>query len=273
MTTYVETDFSGDEYPLNNVRIGYESPDGTASASSGSTGLEAVNATYPTTIEFWQADSVPASWVMTFDSAEIVSYFGIAYHDLGTQNAVISLQTSVDSGSSWQDVAGLASITPSDDESILFLFDPIEVDAIRLYIASADSVPFISVMRAGPVLEWPHPCTWTGTPPTEGDTLTYTENTTDTGGFSGRSLVSDGLTFSVEVDHMSETFRTGDFKAFKSHCNKGDATFWVSVRAGDYPDEIAYAKSPDAITMSRNIPNYRVSGSTTISCRGFKALG
>lgn len=137
-------------------------------------------------------------------------------------------------------------------------------------INSADGNPTIATIAGGAVQEWPRKAVWTGTPITEGDRITFANNTSDTGVLVGRTVVSDGLEFQVTVNNLSETFRTGDFADFKAYANGEDALFFIAPRPGDYPDEVAYAWATDVVRMTRDTPNNRVSGSVTLNLMGHR---
>ncbi len=274
MSVYIETGFNGDNYPLTHPRIGYvRRGAANAAASSEASGFAAVNAGTVRTDSAWRPTSLPgsaANWNIVFNSPRTVGYFGVAKHDLATQNAEIRLQTTSDGGATWDGINGFEAITPTDNSAILFLFDPVTVDGIRLRINSADDNPTIATMGTGEVMEWPQPCTWTGTPITEGDQITFSVNRTDTGNWVGRTKVSDGLQYAMAIENLSETFRSGDFADFKAYANGEDATFWVASRPGDYPDEVAYAWALDVVRMERARPNATNAGAVTLNLQGLR---
>lgn len=191
-------------------------------------------------------------------------------HDLGTQNANISIQTTSDGGGTWDTVTGLGSIEPEDDSAILCLFDTVNVDGYRVQINSADGNPTIATIAGGAVMEWPRKAVWTGTPITEGDRISFTNNSSETGVWLGRTKTSDGLEFPFVVNNLSEDFRTGDFKDFKDYANGEDAAFFIAPRPLDYPDEVAYAWAADTVRMTRDTPNKRVSGTVNLNLIGYR---
>ena len=86
----------------------------------------------------------------------------------------------------------------------MFILDPIEVSEIRIRIESADDNPYIGVIAVGRLDEWPRLADWTGQPITEGDQITFSDNISDSGSFIGRTKVSDGLTYTMQVDNLPE---------------------------------------------------------------------
>lgn len=274
MSVFVEDRFKGIDFDLFTPRIGYQRlGQDNATASSETPGFAASNAANVRTDSAWRPTSLPgsaANWGILFGAATAVSYFGVAAHDLFTQNATVALEITVDAGSTWTAIAGLDAIVPTENDPILFLFDEAEVDGIRLRIVSADDNPTIATMGTGPVMEWPRRAVWSGTPITEGDNITFNNNRSDTGNWLGRTRISDGLNFSIQIDNMSEAYRTSDFETFKRYANGENAAFWIASRPGNYPDEISYAWTTELVRMTRNRPNAQVTGSVTLNCRGYR---
>lgn len=270
MTVYIETGFNGDAQPMSNLRIGYDRPEiSSITTSSQAAGFDAANVSTPRTDSAWRPTSATGAVAYHFDTNVIVSYMGVAKHDLGSQNATADVQIRTVSGGAWSTIPGL-SVSPDSDEPLFFLFDPVSVASIRLNVTASDAAPTISVIAAGDVMEWPQPATWTGTPITEGDQISFSVNRTDTGNWAGRTKISDGLQFSVEVDNLSESFRSGDFKSFKAHANGEVATFFIAPRPADYPEEVSYSWVTDTARMERARPNFRNSGSVTLNCQGLR---
>jgi len=271
MSVYIQTGFTGLAYDLNHPRIAHRRRGAAnAVASTEASGFAALNAGNVRVDSAWRPTALPANWSTIFNLPRAVGYVGIAAHDLGTQNADITIQTTSDAGSTWDTVAGLANLTPTDDSAILCLFEQETFDGYRVLINSADSEPTIASIAGGPIMEWPQKSVWTGTPITEGDRITFADNMSDTGLLVGRTVVSDGLEFQVQIDNLSEAFRTGDFATFKAYANGEDALFFIATRPGDYPNEVAYAWSSSLVRMSRDRPNKQISGSVTLDLMGYR---
>ena len=268
MTVIAQTDFVGADYNLNHLRTAWRRMAGTVTATTSADGFAAANAGTPRTDTAWRpTGTAPHSWTLTPGAATQISYVGIAVHDLGTQNATVSVQ--VDTGAGFATVAG-ATVSPEDDEAILFLIAPVSVDAVRLLISATDAAPTIGVISSGMVTEWPRPAVWTGLPITESERIRFADNQSDTGNWLGRTKTADGLEFKVEVNNLPESFRQGEFKEFRAHTNGEGATFFLALRSADYPDEVAYCWTNSAVRMQRQRPNRRISGSVSIDCRGYR---
>lgn len=274
MTVVIETGFSGDVYDMTHGRVCWDwTTNGTITATSAAAGFAAANALPPRTDKAWRpSGSGSQVWTQTFTAARTVSFVGIAKHDLGTQTATVNVQYSDDAGATWTSFPG-TNYSPTTDAPILFLLDPISVDAVRLQFTSATAPPTISVIAVGETDEWPQRFEWIGQPITEGDRIGFENQTTITGNWIGRTKVDDGLSFDLTMNHASEAWRAGAFADFKAHANGEGATFFVAARPDDYPNEVAYAWLTDTARAERGIANKAISTSVTLSCQGLRPNG
>lgn len=266
MAVIVETGFTGVAQSLKNPRVGWHQEPGSIAATNAASGFPAANAFTPLTYTGWKPSSAPASLRITFDAAASPSYLAIAAHTIADEGATVTVRKLV--GGIWSDWGGNTSITPATNDAILFLLEPQAVDGIGIEVTGG--TPIIGVLRAGDVMEWPRRAMWTGLPITESRQFRYNVNQSESGNWLGRTQVSDGLEFQVQIDNLSEAYRTGDFKDFAAHCNTGDATFFIAPRPLDYEDEVAYAWSNDTVRMNRDLPNKAGSGAVQLSLRGYK---
>lgn len=272
MTCLIETGFNGDAYDMTYPRICWRRwAGGTITATTEATGFDADNAATPRVDSFWKPTSLPGSvarWTQTFTTNRTIGYIGIAAHDLADQNATIKVQYQIGAGG-WTDF-NFSSHTPTNNDPIVFLVDPITISEYRVVIESADDNPYIGVIFAGNVTEVPQKATWTGQPITEGDQITFADNMSDSGVFLGRTLVSDGLQHQAQIDHLSETWRSSELAEFKAHANGAEATFFYVSRPGSYPNELLYGWCDRVVTASRELPNASIANSVTLRLRGYR---
>ncbi len=259
--------FTGIAQPLTHPRIGWHREPGTVTATNSAAGFDAAFADNPTTYTAWSPSADPAEWRMTFAAAASPSYIGIIARDVATVGATLTVRKLV--GATWSDWGNGTTITPETNDAVLFLLEPQEVDGIGISVTGG--LPKIINIRAGDVMEWPRLATWTGLPITESKQFRYNVNESDTGNWLGRSRVAQGLSFDFQVDHLSEHYRRNDFAAFAAHCNEGDATFWIAHRPDGYPEEVAYAWSPDKVEAERQQPNKDIANSVGLSLQGYLA--
>ena len=269
MAVVIATGFTGTTYGLKHGRVCYDwGRDGTATATTAAAGFAAVNALPPRTDSAWKPTAIPATWTLTYPTARDVSFVGIAKHDLATTNATIAIEYLV--GSTWAAFPGAGALQPADNTPILLLTAVTVATGVRVRITSAFEPPAISVIMVGTADEWPRPFVWTGQPITEGDRIGFENTLAVTGNWLGRSVVSDGLQFGVEMNHVTEAWRQTNLKAFKAYANGEDAAFFIAHRPLDYPNELSYAWATDVVTANRSTPNKAISTAVAMRCQGLR---
>jgi len=269
MAVVIATGFTGATYGLKHGRVCYEwYSDGTATGTTAAAGFAAVNALPPRTDSSWRPTAIPATWTLAYPTARNVSFVGIAKHDLGTLNATVAVEYST--GGGWTAFPGAGALRPADDTPILLLTAVTSASEVRLRITAADDEPTMSIIMVGLADEWPRPFVWTGQPITEGDRIGFENTIAVTGNWLGRSVVSDGLQFGVDMNNVAESWRQTEFKAFKAYANGENAAFFIALRPLDYPDELAYAWATDVVTASRAAPNKQLSTSVSMQLQGLR---
>lgn len=245
---------------LNLPRIGWKAQGGTVTASSEADGFNAERAATQQTADGWQPDAMPATWELDAGEPVGVNYCGIAAHDLGSTGATVFIEYE-DSG--WQTVL---EISPEDDTALFFLFPAIEAQEWRVRVTGSDA-PTLGHIRFGQVLTAPRMATYTGTPIDEGEQVRLRYQQSETGEFLGTVSEGNGLSFSMQLDHLPEAFRQGPWREFKRFAERGN-TFFIAPKPQAYPREVAYAWTRSA-AIERVIPNKDVTGSVTLDCSGY----
>lgn len=264
MSVIIQSGFVGINEPLDHPRIGWRAITGDAIGTNPRAGFSRENALDPRTAIAWSpTGAAPAQIGVDAGESVTASYCGVAGHDLGTQNASVSVQRWT--GSSWTNIIGSQLI--NRDDAILFLFAPVDASRFRLNISSADNPVRIGHVRFGMVTEIPRRSGYGGTTPiSEGRRYDYDALRTNNGAFLGRSIVSTSLQFQVSVQHVSETWRASEWVPFREHANRGDATFFAADRPIDYPEDVAYAWSNEPVRAERGIANAAASIDFVLNC-------
>ena len=250
---------------LHLPRIGWRAISGTIAASGEAEGFEASLAALPPTYNAWRPDAMPATWEVDAGAAVSVDYCGIGAHDIGTSEAAVIVEYW--DGAAWEEVA---STEPDSDAALLLLFPAVTAQRWRIRLTGS-TAPRIGNIRFGAVTKLPRQSTFApALPITESEQFTYNVNASATGEWLGRSVVANGLQFTVSVDFMPETFAASEWADFRRHCNEGDATFFIAPKPINYPREVAYAWPLQTVLAERTLPNKRVSRATEIQCGGYK---
>jgi hypothetical protein len=262
----LQSGFTGTSVDLNHPRLCWRKLAGTISASSAAEGFNAAFAYSEELVNAWKPTAVPADWTITFPAAAPVSYVGIGAHTLGSSGATVELQRLV--SGLWVTFPGCA-LTPTDDAAILFLIAPIDLASIRIRITGA--VAEIGYILTGLATEIPRMSRFTGLPITESQRVEYRDNTSMTGKPLGRTVQRDGLEFDIEIKNLPEAFRAGEWAPFREAMERsGRQFFFYAPKPQKYPDEVALAWQREPAPFERTVPNFRLSGSVSMTCGGYR---
>jgi hypothetical protein len=263
MSVKIQSGFTGGGTPLTHPRIGWQRITGTILASTEADGFDAANAGTYRTDSFWRPTAMPATWRIDAGTATAATYCGIAAHNLGAVGATVAVERSAD-GSTWTVVD---TLTPTDDDAIMFLFASASDRYWRLNITGSN-VPTIGVISFGPVLAMPQPATYA--PSTHFDdsrSIGYLVNETEGGQWAGRSITRQSLRISARLAHMGETFVAADLRPFIRHSDRDP--FFIAIRPASYPREVAYAWADGQFVPSRDIARNTVAYSLEMQMTGF----
>ena len=249
----------------NLPRIGWRAITGTITASSAASGFGAALAATAQTYSAWKPTALPATWAINAGSAQAVDYCGIGAHEIGSTGGTVFVEYLV--GATWTQAA---TVTPTDDSAILFLFPQVSAQEWRVRITGT-TAPRVGNIRFGRVTTLPRLTTFSpALPITESEQFTYNVNVSATGEWLGRSVVAAGLQFSVQINHVSETFADTEWAAFRVHCNEGSATFYIAPKPSQYAKEVAYAWPMDTVRAERNMAQRNLSRTIDLQCGGYK---
>lgn len=230
---------------LNHARIGYQNLvfGRTPTASSASTGYPAVAAAYPTTFEYWQPSTVPATWTVDLGSAQAVDYCGL----VGNLNgSTIAVQSSPDN-STW---TTLATIGPTTDRINMGLFA--EVSARYWRLSVTNFAPQIAVVYLGKALAMQRKIYQGHTPLTLSRDTELSNNVSDTGQWLGRSIIRRGAQTSASWQHLKADWYRANFDPFVKAARK--EPFFIGWRPQQYPAEVGYVWTGGDIRPSNTGP-------------------
>lgn len=256
-----EADFDGILYPLHHPRIaGWPLP-GTVAASSEAAGFAAALAANDLTYQFWRPTALPATWEIDFGGGEAVSYVAIAAHSLGSNGNTVAAQ--LWTGSVWETIATHA---PQDDSPILILCALRSRSKGRVVI-SGGTVPDVGVIRFGDIMEFPQPAAYVGRRDIQQLAIAeYRTNISDGGHVQGRYVSRRGQSFSLAVQHLSETWKASDLDPLILHLET-EAVF-VADRPGEFPASVAYGQTAGPVVPERGGTNASISISVSMEFVG-----
>ena len=234
--------------PLTHARIAHATitRTGTLSASGEQAGFEADAALNPLTYEFWKPDVLQATWRIDAGSAVSVDYVGIAAHTLGTVGASVKPQWSADD-SAWNDITGISTHVPANDNPILFLFASESHRYWRIEITGT-TVPSIGVVFIGVALAMPRPIYGGHSPIDLSRTTVIRPQISERGQFLGRSIVRSGFQADYSWQNLTPAFCRDEFDLFVA-----DALlfpFFLAWRPSTFIESVVYAWSGQGISPS-----------------------
>lgn len=210
---------SGSPILTTNQAVAYQNifESGTVTASSEATGYYKENA-YD-----WRGDDIlvfnsGTAHTLTVDygAAVTVDCFCLAYHNLGTIGATITVRYSVDNFAADDNV--LLTLGPATNGVI---FVPMTSThkrywRVQIDLASAGQ-PYIGQVLLGQLLNLPRPVAVGGNVIHDSDADEIINNTAQNGNMLGMSVIYQGVKGSIKFEYMTESYLRGQYKQFKDH--------------------------------------------------------
>jgi hypothetical protein len=216
--------------PLKNSRIGYETITfgKTPVASSTATGFSALAPTYPTTFEYWQPTTVPATWAIDNTTEAVCDYAGVT-GDI--EGVTIQVQSS-ENNSTWvTQVEGVAT-----KKVAMFLFPQIGARYWRLRFVN--QVPKVSVIYIGKALAMQRSI-YVGHSPITLSRMTEVNNNVSEGGqYLGRSIIRSGVRTNAAYQHLTADWYRANFDPFAKSARQ--YPFFFAWRPTTYPQEVGF---------------------------------
>lgn len=225
--------------PLNNSRIGWHTYTrglslAAATASSSEVFGPADAPLRPDTFEFWQPQTMPATWTVDLGTAYDVDYVGIAGHTIGSSGASVEVSHSTD-GLNW---TSFAAIAPGDNLPLMFVDDVVFARYWRITV-SGSAAPQIAVIYVGKVLAMER-AIYGGVAPPNLSRDTVLKNAMSRGGrFLGQNYRRNGVKGNVSFTNLTPGFIRDEFDLFVKSARR--FPYFFAWRPLTYPREITYA--------------------------------
>ncbi len=170
-----------------------------------------------------------------------MNYLGLHGHNFGDVEAVVTLQYSTDSGSTWEDAC---EVHPATNATIYQVFDPIVAADWRLRVVSVDACR-LAVFAIGVDMQ-PEVGDWVGiSPPLLARTTKLTNTQSENGVFLGRSVKQYEYEFGVNLDFLTPAFIREEWLPFVLVAEL--RPFFFHWNYSDYPDEPFFSWAEGAI--------------------------
>lgn len=234
----------------NTPLIGYQNLVTTSNitATTAATGSPATNLANPSTLLTWTGANLSplATEYLTANvqSVEGLDYVGIARHNLGTAQTIVSVEGVTDGGASpevWTELVGETML--ADDAPAIFRFTSQALAKVRLKLQPGTVAPSIAVMYTGKLLQIQRNIFVGHTPITYGRRTEFATSRTESGNFGGRIVLSEWTETKLSLSLLTSAWYRANFDAFVDAA-KTDP-FFFAWRPGDYPAEIGYCWTTD----------------------------
>lgn len=206
---------------------------GSISASSTASGTDIVNVAEENTFDFWTSgDGVPDTIDLTLSTANAADCLAIVGHNLGTNGNSVFL--SYWDGAAFQTVASLA---PSNDDTLFFIFPEQSSDQWRVFVNNGDA-PTISYMMLGKRIVFPTGVVGNYTPSEWSQEADILGGETNSGQFLGQRVLRRSAEVSVNVGRLPLTWYQTNGGLFQDHFTSGRPFIYAGWPAG-LPNDVA----------------------------------
>jgi hypothetical protein len=215
------------------------------SATSAAVDYPATNLANPSTASFWRSAITTTQYVL-INTVGTASYIGLARHNLGTVQAIVSVEALNDS--TWETVFDEKIL--ADDATIIFRFAETSAGAFRLKIQNAIAVPQISILYIGELLELQRRIYVGHTPITYGRQTTVQSGRSENGNYLGRVILQERLSTSVQLENLTPNWYRETMEPFVITAKS--LPFFYSWRPTTYPEEVGFCwLTNDAIPVNQ----------------------
>lgn len=222
---------NGYELPSpTHARIGWQDAITGISATSSALDSAASNARSWQTYERWRPESSPAQLDVFFPE-QLIEYIGIAAHTLRTADSV---ELQVRNGSTWSTVTTDLIEWPLDNEAIMVLIEPREINGVRLNITYSGDAPSVGKIAAGKALTLRRPF-YSGHNPAMLSRDTRSQpNVSEGGEWLGNTIIRQSRSATMSWQHIEANWYRINVDPFVQHA-RGKPFFvaWNPARFTD----------------------------------------
>lgn len=221
----------------------------------------ASNLANPATHLYWEGgvNTGDEYLTVTFGASQDVSGLGIASHNFGSANIVVSVEGCADLSESpqvWTEL--VEERMRADDAPLLFLWESQTLAAVRVRLQPGDEVPRAAVLSTGPMLllERSVRIDVDHTPITMGRATKVINGRSESGNFLGRILINEFRQSGADFDHFTPDWYRANFDPFIVASKQ--LPFFYAWTPTEYPLEVGYVwmmedPRPEVDTVTRRI--------------------
>lgn len=219
-------------------------------ASSSDEDFPVTNLATDSTIEIWRAatDDDEVTIEITGDAAETIDAIGIARHNFGSTQATVSVEVPSESVPEvWVEVIEPGIL--ADDSPVLFRFEPMQVQSLRLRIQPSGTAPSAAVLYAGKLLVMPHGITAGHVPLDQALQTQVVNGVSEAGNYLGRIITGQSAQTSAHFELLPIDWYYEEMEAFVARGKSGP--FFFAWLPSTRPDDVGFSwlKSDPQPTM------------------------
>lgn len=216
--------------------------DGTITATDTASGFSIMNIKDYRTYTFWKSASSGTKYI-TVDclSAKSADCLGIIGHNLGTANAVVSVESSPDN-TNW--TVRLAGFTPTSNKAILKLFTIASARYWRVKIVTSTIQPQIAVIFLGNKLQFPYPPDVPYIPYIE--SVSVNKEVSKAGHIISSVIEFKSIEVNAKFSNLTRDFVINQFKPFWDNHASNFLPFFYAWDIDNFPEMVFY------LTMSKS---------------------
>lgn len=216
---YIErTQVQTDEAPMmlfDNILLS-----GTVTATTEDTDADVENLLTDSTFDFWKPTTTSGTVSLSLGSSTTASALGISGHDLGTQGATITVK---------RGVTTVATVSPTDDSTIIILFASGTSTDYSVEITGATAAPYISNMVLGVPLVFTTGIVPAYTPLWMAEEVELLQNQSLGGQFFQNRVIRKSANTTVNMNILERSFiEDTPFQDFRRHYNDGKTFFFAA---------------------------------------------
>lgn len=185
--------------------------------------------------------SVPLDTTVSPAVQRTIDYLAIAKHNFGSAGCTVSVEATTDATSPIGGYTTLASILPTNDDPIIFQFEPRQPTYVRLKITDGSALRQLAVLYVGELLtlERGVKVEATHTPINLGRLTNVINGFSESGNFVGRIVRNNVNESKAEFMHFTPTWYRANFDPFILEA-RTHPFFWAWDPA-DYPTDVGFA--------------------------------
>lgn len=184
--------------------------------------------------EWRAADTTEQYITVTTGEVDPIDYVGIARHNFGTAEIVVSIEAFIDGD--WEEI--VEEVMLPDDGPAMFRFVPQSLEQIRIRLQEGSAPARAAVVYVGKLLVFERKI-WVGhTPMPHGRKASVTSGRSETGNFLGRIVLGEWRESTIPLSLITPDWHRAYMNPFLAQWK--NITFFFAWRPATYPLEVGY---------------------------------